>query len=111
MARVAHIFGRRLALLREERAMTQRELGEAIGGVSDETISRVERQEIAGILAKRIPRLATVLGLSLDDFKSKYCAPEADLAAVASSALAGGGIAGRADLPRAIDLRKARPAR
>jgi transcriptional regulator with XRE-family HTH domain len=75
MARVTHIFGKRLASAREERSMTQRELGEAIGGVSDETISRIERHEVAGILSKRIPRLASVLGISLEDFRSRFCVP------------------------------------
>ena len=75
MARVTHIFGKRLASAREEKSMTQRELGEAIGGVSDETISRIERHEVAGILSKRIPRLASVLGISLDDFRARFCVP------------------------------------
>ncbi len=76
MARVAHIFGKRLAEAREELAMTQRELGEAIGGVSDETISRIERHEVAGILAKRLPKLASALHLSFDDFKARFCVSE-----------------------------------
>ena len=73
MARVTHIFGKRLAAAREELAMTQRELGEAIGGVSDETISRIERQEVAGMLSKRLPKLASVLGLALEEFKIRFC--------------------------------------
>jgi transcriptional regulator with XRE-family HTH domain len=76
MARVAHIFGKRLAEAREKLAMTQRELGEAIGGVSDETISRIERHEVAGILAKRLPKLALALGLSLEDFKVRFSVAE-----------------------------------
>jgi transcriptional regulator with XRE-family HTH domain len=76
MARVAHIFGKRLAEAREKLAMTQRELGEAIGGVSDETISRIERHEVAGILAKRLPKLASALGLSLEDFKVRFSVSE-----------------------------------
>ena len=64
--------------------MTQRELGEAIGGVSDETISRIERQEVAGILAKRLPKLASVLGLTLEEFKVRFCLDENRTAAVTS---------------------------
>lgn len=73
MARVAYLYGKRLAAQRELRSMTQRELGEAIGGVSDETISRVERSEVAGILAKRLPKLAQALGFTLEEFKAKIC--------------------------------------
>ena len=64
-----------LAAAREHLSLTQRELGEAIGGVSDETISRIERHEIAGILAKCVPRLATALKMTLEDFKAGYVAP------------------------------------
>jgi transcriptional regulator with XRE-family HTH domain len=98
MARVAYVLGKKLAVAREKLAMTQRELGEAIGGVSDETISRVERHEIAGILAKRIPRLAATLGLSLEDFKSDFCAPDSGNSA--ANPKAGG-----------LDMRRSRPAR
>ena len=60
-----------------DRSLTQRELGEAIGGISDETISRIERHEVAGILAKRLPRLAAALGMELSQFKAAFCPPPA----------------------------------
>jgi len=99
MARVTHIYGTRLAAAREGLAMTQRELGEAIGGVSDETISRIERHEVAGILSKRLPKLASVLGLTLEEFKSRLCVTEADRPKSASG------------LPSGLDLRRVRLAR
>src|SRR5277367_1665201 len=102
MGRVTHIFGRRLAAAREKLAMTQRELGEAIGGVSDETISRIERHEVAGILSKRLPKLASVLGLTLEEFKIRLCVREDDLPKSASALLADSpGISG---LPSGLDL-------
>jgi transcriptional regulator with XRE-family HTH domain len=101
MARVAHIYGKKLAAARNRLAMTQRELGEVIGGVSDETISRVERQEISGILAKRLPKLAAALGLDLQQFKSVYCPPD-EMGATGETFL---------DLPSGIDMRQARSAR
>jgi transcriptional regulator with XRE-family HTH domain len=103
MARVAYIFGKRLATAREGLALTQRQFGEAIGGVSDETISRVERHEVAGILAKRLPLMATTLGLSLDEFKSRFCADPAEAAKA--------GLGSAAGLPGGLDIRRIRPAR
>jgi len=107
MARVTHIYGTRLAAVREKFAMTQRELGEAIGGVSDETISRIERHEVAGILSKRLPRLASVLGLTLEEFKIRFCVREDDLPKSASTPNSPG-ISG---LPSGLDLRRVRLAR
>jgi len=100
MARDARILGKRLAAARNERALTQRELGEAVG-VSDETISRIERHEVAGILSKRLPKLAAALGYSLQEFKSRFCPPESG----ASGAAAG------AAFPAGLDIRRARAAR
>jgi transcriptional regulator with XRE-family HTH domain len=100
MARVAHLYGKKLAAARSEKSMTQRELGEAIGGVSDETISRVERSEVAGILAKRLPRLAAVFNMSLDDFKSRFCVPHGKLPE--------GSATQKADWPMGINLRRIR---
>src|SRR5580704_574235 len=100
MARVTHIYGNRLAAAREELAMTQRELGEAIGGVSDETISRVERHEVAGILAKRIPKLAATFGLSLEKFKADFCVAAAPDAKSEDNFVASG-----------LNMRRSRPAR
>jgi transcriptional regulator with XRE-family HTH domain len=100
MAREARILGKRLAAERNRRAMTQRELGEAIG-VSDETISRIERHEVAGILNKRLPRLAAALGYNLEEFKSKCCPPEIP---APHGARGGSSSIG-------LDLRRARPAR
>jgi transcriptional regulator with XRE-family HTH domain len=99
MARVTHIYGNRLAAAREKLSMTQRELGEAIGGVSDETISRIERHEVAGILSKRLPKLASVLGLTLDEFKNRLCVLEPGLPKSPSG------------LPSGLDLRHVRLAR
>jgi transcriptional regulator with XRE-family HTH domain len=116
MARVAHIFGKRLAEVREGLAMTQRELGEAIGGVSDETISRIERHEVAGVLAKRLPKLALALGLSFDDFKARFCvsevAPERISPKSSGNQIPKGlhDVAG-AGLPRGLDLRRVHLAR
>jgi transcriptional regulator with XRE-family HTH domain len=110
MARVAHIFGKRLAMARDELAITQRELGQAIGGVSDETISRIERSEVAGILAKRLPLLASTFGLSLETFKQRFCVPTDEFAAgttVASKSFSGDFSAA----PSGLNLRRARPAR
>jgi transcriptional regulator with XRE-family HTH domain len=107
MARVTHVFGRRLAAIREELAMTQRELGEAIGGVSDETISRIERQEVAGLLSKRLPKLASVLGLTLEQFKVRFCLREEPAAAGLGTAVSGQG----GSLPSGLDLKRLRPAR
>jgi len=107
MARVTHIFGRRLAAAREELAMTQRELGEAIGGVSDETISRIERQEVAGLLSKRLPKLASVLGLTLEEFKVRFCLLE-EPPATANGAAAN---VRNGSLPSGLDLKRLRPAR
>jgi transcriptional regulator with XRE-family HTH domain len=109
MARVAHIFGQRLAKAREELAMTQRELGEAIGGVSDETISRIERHEVAGILAKRLPKLAHTLGLTLDDFKARFCVPDRGPDGVSSKASSD--LTGKLGLPAGLDMRRVRTAR
>jgi transcriptional regulator with XRE-family HTH domain len=107
MARVTHIFGRRLAAVREELAMTQRELGEAIGGVSDETISRIERQEVAGLLSKRLPKLASVLGLTLEEFKVRFCLREEPPAAINGAMV---NVQGRS-VPSGLDLKRLRPAR
>jgi transcriptional regulator with XRE-family HTH domain len=76
MARVAYLYGRKLAAAREAKSITQRALGESIGGVSDETISRVERGEVSGILAKRLPMLAEMLGYTLEKFKMEFVAPK-----------------------------------
>jgi transcriptional regulator with XRE-family HTH domain len=116
MARVAHIFGKRLAEVREGLAMTQRELGEAIGGVSDETISRIERHEVAGVLAKRLPKLASALGFSFDDFKARFCVSEVApdrISPKSSDKQTHKGlhdVAG-AGLPRGLDLRRVHLAR
>jgi transcriptional regulator with XRE-family HTH domain len=106
MARVAHVFGKRLAVAREGLSMTQRQLGEAIGGVSDETISRIERQEVAGILAKRLPRLASTLGITLEEFRARFCLNDPP---PMPQALAGGTAA--AALPVGLDLRRVHAAR
>ncbi|MGA3066077.1 MAG: helix-turn-helix domain-containing protein [Tepidisphaeraceae bacterium] len=103
MARVAHVYGRKLAAARNRLAITQRELGAAIG-VSDETISRVERQETAGILAKHLPKLAVSLGMNLDQFRSAFCPPAAAPAPT-------GTLAGQGGLPPGIDVTRQRPAR
>jgi transcriptional regulator with XRE-family HTH domain len=108
MARVAHILGKKLAAARQNLSMTQRELGDAIGGVSDETISRIERHEVAGILAKRVPKLASVLGIGLEEFKSGFCIPESREIPTGGAAA---GRAGEAGLPGGLDLRRLRPAR
>jgi transcriptional regulator with XRE-family HTH domain len=76
MARVAYLYGKKLAAAREAKSLTQRDLGESIGGVSDETISRVERGDVSGILAKRLPKLAETLGYSLEKFKAEFVAPK-----------------------------------
>src|SRR5271169_3051763 len=107
MARVTHIFGRRLAAAREELAMTQRELGEAIGGVSDETISRIERHEVAGLLSKRLPKLASVLGLTLEEFKVRFCLCEEPFASANGAAA---DVQGNS-LPSGLDLKRLKPAR
>ncbi|HEX4056223.1 MAG TPA: helix-turn-helix domain-containing protein [Tepidisphaeraceae bacterium] len=101
MARVTKIFGKQLTEAREKKAMTQRELGEAIG-CSDETISRVERHEVAGIWTKRLPKLASALGLSLDDFKARFCAAENSPAI---------NEAGRLGMSVGLNMRRARPVR
>jgi transcriptional regulator with XRE-family HTH domain len=107
MARVAYIFGKRLAAVREELAMTQRELGQAIGGVSDETISRIERQEVAGLLSKHLPKLALVLGLTLEEFRTRFCLREKP-----ASAAAGDSDANKAAVfPAGLDLTRLKPAR
>jgi transcriptional regulator with XRE-family HTH domain len=103
MARVAHIYGRKLAVARNARAMTQRELGAAVG-VSDETISRVERQEQAGILAKWLPKMAASLGMNLDEFRAGFCPPAGALATA-------GTLAGQGGLPSGLDSSRLRPAR
>jgi transcriptional regulator with XRE-family HTH domain len=100
MPRDARIFGKRLAAARNGRAMTQRELGEAIG-VSDETISRIERHEVAGILNKRLPKLAAALGYTLEEFKSKFCAPSPGASGTSASAA----------YPIGLDMGRARSAR
>lgn len=103
MARVAYVYGKRLAEAREGLAMTQLQFANVIGGVSDETVSRVERNEVAGILAKRLPAMATALGLGLEEFKSRFCASPAE-AVKAGIATAGG-------LPIGLDMRRIRFAR
>jgi len=99
MARVAYLYGKRLAAERERRSLTQRELGEAIGGVSDETISRVERHEVAGILAKRLPKLAVTLGFTLEEFKTRFEVNDKDVPVKKVGGLPGG-----------LNMRKFRPA-
>lgn len=101
--------------------MTQRELGEMIGGVSDETISRVERQEVAGILSKRLPKLANALGMTLEDFKVRFCVAENAPSAGAKEASDGEGkpfagegkpfAAGNFAMPVGLEMRRVRPAR
>jgi transcriptional regulator with XRE-family HTH domain len=110
MAREAYLFGKRLAAAREERAMTQRHLGELIG-VSDENISRIERHEVSGILAKRLPKLAQVLGLTLEEFKARFVASAeaGSQTATESTQTRKSGLAG--ELPVGIDERRMRPAR
>ena len=122
MARVAHVFGRRLAAAREELAMTQRELGGAIG-VSDETISRIERQEVAGMLSKWLPKHATALGMTLEDFKGRFCVPDDGPSSAAKKASGGPGkgkpfasegkpfAAGNFAMPVGLEMRRVRPAR
>jgi transcriptional regulator with XRE-family HTH domain len=102
MSRHTQIFGQRLADAREKMAMTQRELGEAIG-CSDETISRVERHEVAGIWTKRLPKLASALGLNLEVFKSRFCVPQ--------TAPAGSGSISPAVISGGLNMSRARPAR
>ena len=106
MARVTHIFGKRLAAARETLAMTQRELGDAIGA-SDETISRIERQEVAGIWTKRLPKLASALGLTLEQFMARLCVREPAVAVISSDKNG----PGEKTLPVGLDLKRLRPAR
>jgi DNA-binding XRE family transcriptional regulator len=108
MARVAHVFGRHLATAREALAMTQRQLGEVIG-VSDETISRIERQEVAGTLSKWLPKWAAALGITLASFKGRFCVPEDAPSAARRKALEGPGDS--VALPIGLDMRRVRPAR
>lgn len=108
MARVTHVFGRRLAIARDELAMTQKQLGEAIGGLSDETISRIERHEVSGMLSKHLPRLASTLGLSLETFKERFCVAGASVSAVDNSSKTN---LKQSSAPAGLDLRRARPAR
>jgi transcriptional regulator with XRE-family HTH domain len=110
--------------------MTQRELGEVIGGVSDETISRIERQEVAGMLSKRLPKLATALGMTLEDFKGRFCVPDDGPSSAAKKASGGPGkgkpfasegkpfasegkpfAAGNFAMPVGLEMRRVRPAR
>jgi transcriptional regulator with XRE-family HTH domain len=109
MARVTYIFGKRLSSAREKLAMTQRQLGDAIGGVSDETISRIERHEVAGILSKRLPKLAEVLGLTLRQFQTQFCVPESEGSRPANEKA--GRAAGSAGFPAGLDLKRLRPAK
>jgi len=74
MARVTYIYGKKLARFRDRLAITQRQLGDAVG-VSDETISRIERHEIAGLLSKWLPGLATALHMELPMLMSELAAP------------------------------------
>jgi transcriptional regulator with XRE-family HTH domain len=96
--------------------MTQRELGEAIGGVSDETISRIERQEVAGILSKRLPKLATALGMTLGDFKGRFCVSDDAPSAGEKKPSDGHGegkpfAAANFAWPVGLEMRRVRPAR
>jgi transcriptional regulator with XRE-family HTH domain len=104
VARVAHIFGKRLAIARDQIAMTQKQLGDAIG-VSDETISRIERHEVAGFLSRRLPMLASALGLSLENFKERFCVSQNIPISESSSS------SQQAVFPTGLDLRRVRPAR
>jgi DNA-binding XRE family transcriptional regulator len=104
MARVTHVFGKRVAAARKELFMTQEKFGEAIGGVSDETISRIERLEVAGTLSKWLPKMAAVLGLPLDEFRTRFCVPESQPANTGAQI----GIA--RSLPTGLDLKRLRSA-
>ena len=108
MARVAHVFGRHLAAAREELAMTQRKLGEMIG-VCDETISRIERQEVAGTLSKWLPKWAAALGMTLGSFKGRFCVPEDAPSTARNKPL--DDPTGNVELPVGLEMRRVRPAR
>jgi transcriptional regulator with XRE-family HTH domain len=75
MPGTVRIFGRKLSAARQKKALTQRELGEAMGGLTDETISRIERNEVAGTFAKHLPKFAKALGMTLEQFRAEICVP------------------------------------
>ncbi|MGA2584762.1 MAG: LexA family transcriptional regulator [Tepidisphaeraceae bacterium] len=104
MPRVSElIFGQKLALARKSRGLTQRELGTAIGNVSDESVSRWERLEIAGLLPRQAPRLAKALGLTLKEFRAQIGVPLEEQASRSDTQSMAG-------FPRGVNMRALRPA-
>lgn len=75
MARVTKIFGARLREAREGLNLTQTQLGQQTGGISDETIGRIERSEVGGLLTKHVPGMAAALKMSVEDFRKRLVAP------------------------------------
>jgi len=70
MGRVEQQLGHRVALQRKVAKLTQAALAEKVG-VSDETISRLERGAAVPSLA-RLEQIATALGVGLDElFRSR----------------------------------------
>lgn len=76
MARQTKIFGARLKKAREAKCLTQSQLGAALGGMSDENIGRIERNEVAGIMTKHLPNLAAALGMTVDKLRESIVAPD-----------------------------------
>ena len=58
-------FGKRLRNLRQDRGLTQVELGNR-SGISQKDISKYERGTTANLLATNLIRLADALGVSVD---------------------------------------------
>lgn len=63
-------LGARIAALRKEKGMTQLELAQQMG-VTDKAVSKWER-DLSCPDINTIPRLAEVLGVSLEDFMQTY---------------------------------------
>lgn len=75
MARITTILGKKLAARRNLLALTQSELGQRVGGMSDENVGRIERADTAGILTKKLPALAAALGMTLEEVRAELVPP------------------------------------
>lgn len=76
MAATTKIFGDKLKAARERAFLTQSQLGELLGGQTDENIGRIERSKHpVGITTKRLPALAKALGMTIEQVRKELVAP------------------------------------
>lgn len=82
-------LGRRLALMRRERGLTQHQLAQRVGATRG-YISRIERGQAPGVSLNLLARIAQTLGVSLADLTGAPPSPPAIPAALRELAIEGG---------------------